>query len=859
MVGRVISHYRILEKIGEGGMGVVYKAEDLKLRRIVALKFLRDRALNEEERKRFTREAQAAAALQHPNICTIFEVDEVDGQVFLAMAYVEGRTLAETLAGGPLEVDEAVDISIQLADGLTVAHRRGIVHRDIKAGNIIITEDGRPVILDFGLAQMGGETRITQTGATVGTAAYMSPEQAQGAKMDQRTDVWSLGVLLYEMTAGYLPFRGEHELSVMYNVVNEPPESIRDLRPEAPPDLERIVVKALEKEAGKRYQTAKELGADLRGLKTRISSSGAKTRSEATILAPRVRSRREKRLTVAGLALALLALLGWLGFRDGALTSMFGGIPADKHLVVLPFENVGGDPASQALCDGIVETLTGKLTELQQFEGGLMVVPASEVRAEAVESASRAAALFGVNLAVTGSMQQSGDGLRLTANLVDAKTLRQLRSATVDFSPASSEAWQDGIVGRVVELLEIELNVKASEALSAGGTRKPRAYQHYLSGKGYLQRFDQEGNADAAIEMLQKAIEEDPDYAPALAELSEAYWQKYNETSNQEWAQKTIAAAEEAVRKNDRLAVTHVSLGEAYRRTGRLEEAIRELEAALELDPLDSEARSALARVYFDQGRLEEAEALHKQAIELQPRQWSAHNALGVFYTNCGRGEEAIESFEQAIALTPDNPMSYRNLAGALMREGRYDRARAMLQLSIEIEPSGYAYANLGAAEFFQGRYGEAAEAFRQGVELMPNNNLLWFNLAESLRWIEGREADAEEAYRKAIELAEERVQVRPDDVAALSRIARSCAKLGNFERARVALGRIPAPARGSAPALVASIVVDELAGDRGKALGAAQRAMEGGLWSRDLDDDPELSGLREDERYKAMRAALKN
>ena len=860
MVGRVISHYRILEKIGEGGMGVVYRAEDLKLRRTVALKFLRDRELNDDERRRFFREAQAAAGLQHPNICTIFEVDEADGELFLAMELIEGRTLSDVLKGGALEVDEAVGITIQIADALAVAHSRGIVHRDIKAGNIVITADGRPVVLDFGLAQMGGESRITRTGATVGTAAYMSPEQAQGETTDQRTDVWALGVLLYEMVAGYRPFRGEYELAVMYNIVNESPGSILEQRPDAPRDLERILAKALEKNASQRYQTANELRSDLHSLQALLGPASARTRSSTTIIAPPIRRKPFKRMRNAGLAvasMALLGLFGWAGFRDGSGTPFFSSIPADKHLAVLPFENIGSEPAAQALCDGIVETLTGKLTELQQFEGGLMVVPASEIRAENVASASRAAALFGVNLAVTGSMQHTGDKLRLTANLVDANTLRQLRSKTIDFSPESNDGWQDGIVLRVVELLEIELNVRASKALSAGGAREPRAYEYYLRGKGYLQRFDQEGNVDAAIEMFEKAIEEDPDYAPAFAELSEAYWQKLNETSDQTWAEKTISAAKEGVRKNERLAITRIRLGEAFRRTGRLEDAEVELKAGLDLDPLNAQARSGLARVYSSQGRLDEAEALHKQAIELQPRLWSAHNALGVFYTNAGRGKDAIASLERAIEISADNPISYRNLAGVLMREGQYDRARAMLQRSIEIEPSGFAYANLGAAEFFQGRYTEASEAFREGVALMPNSDVLWFNLAESLRWIEGRDDEALEAYRKSIELAEARLEARPGNASALSRIARSCAKTGNFEGARSALAQIPPAARDTLPALLASIVVDELAGDRGRALGAVQRTMEAGLWSRDLDDDPELRDLRKDERYLAMRAEL--
>ncbi|MEZ5365140.1 MAG: serine/threonine-protein kinase [Bryobacterales bacterium] len=399
MVGRVISHYRVLEKLGEGGMGVVYKAEDLKLRREVALKFLRERDLGEDVRKRFFREAQAAAALQHPNICTIFEVDEVDGQVFFAMAFVEGRTLADVLAGGPLEVDEAVDIAIQLADALAAAHHRGVVHRDIKAGNVIVTEDGRAVVLDFGLAQMGGESRITRTGATVGTAAYMSPEQAQGADMDQRTDIWSLGVLLYEMIAGRRPFRGQYELAVMYNIVHEPPEPIREVVPDASPELEQVLDRALRKNAEERYQSARELARDLRALRGRYSSPDYSARDQPTVVGSAIKPRaRSRSLTLGAVAVAVLALGGaaaWFGLQDRPASSLFAAIPSNKHLAVLPFENIGKQTSSQALCDGLVEDPHREADRVAAVRGWSDGCPGlGEVRAEA-SLARRAASCSG--------------------------------------------------------------------------------------------------------------------------------------------------------------------------------------------------------------------------------------------------------------------------------------------------------------------------------------------------------------------------------------------------------------------------------------------------------------------------------
>ena len=440
MIGQIISHYRITEKLGEGGMGVVYKAEDTKLQRPVALKFLPSNSLGDEEAKaRFLREARAAAALQHPNICTIHEIDEADGHTFIVMAYLEGEELRKHIEKGPLSLDRLLDIAIQVARGLQEAHGKGVVHRDIKPATIMNSTTGQAVLMDFGLAQIASAaSKLTREGTTVGTSAYMSPEQTTGEKTDHRTDIWALGVVLYEMATGQAPFQGHYEQAILYSILHEAPEPITALRTGIPPELERIANKCLAKRADERYQTVSDLLADLGALK-RSRESGAETRPSS-------------------------------GTKD-----------ARPSIAVLPFENRSRGEDDEYFSDGVTEDIISTLAKVE----GLRVTPrTSAFRFKGESTAVRQVAeKLNVGCVLTGTIRRSGSRLRITVELIDASEDTQMWSERYDRVLEDIFDIQDEISQAIVNQLKRKL---VGAAASPGATRRTsdfEAYRLYLQGR----------------------------------------------------------------------------------------------------------------------------------------------------------------------------------------------------------------------------------------------------------------------------------------------------------------------------------------------------------------------------------------
>ena len=837
----VAGKYRIAGEIGRGGMGVVYEAEDLKLRRTVALKFLPlELTYDAEARERFVHEAQAASILDNPHICTIYEIGESgSGQMFIAMALCHGESLRAKIKRGPLAPADALILTAQVAAGLAAAHENGIVHRDIKPGNILVSKNGTARVADFGLAKIAGEARLTRPGTSVGTVAYMSPEQIRGEEVDARTDVWSLGVVLYEMLSGSLPFHGDNEHSYAYAIVHSDPVPLGKLAPGAPEGCLRIIKKAMAKNPFDRFASAREFSEALASV---MAGTGFR---------PRPHSAFTKIAFPVILAAVTVYLILALGVpKKMALFLGLGGRPDARRITIFAPVVLGGSEADRILASGLAEYLRRNL-DLIARRSRSWVSPAEHLATYEVREVADAQRILGSNIVVTGTLKRGGDNLALTLDIIDPAGYRRLASLAKSDSLANIATWQEDLVLEAAAAVGLAPAPGDKAALITGGTTVPGAFESDIRGLGLMTSPVTIENTEAAIEAFKESTGSDPSFAAAGIGLAEALWKNYTLDKDRTPASKAESQIRAVLKTNDKLAYGHWVLGNIVRGLGRMDEAVGEFERALDLDPLFYDAGIKLGIVFEDTGRPAKAEAAYLSAQRIRPDYWAAANYLGYFYFFRGDYDKARVQFEIVTKLCPGNLNGLNGLGGAYFKLGAYALAEAAFERSNANKRNSDACSNLAVLYFFRGRYADAVTMNENAIGFGVGVNYLhWGNLADAYHFTRGNEAKAAEAYRKAIELAERELAAAPEDSHLRSSLAVFLAKSGFAARARTEIAEALRLTPGDSSVVLKSVGVFELSGARPQALEAlrAYARLKGTM--DEIVKDPFLAGLRQDRGY---------
>ncbi len=826
-------------------MGIVYRAQDTRLDRSVALKFLPIEWCQDPLfRERFTREARAASILDHPHICTVFDIDETpEGQLFIAMAFCPGDTLKERILRGPMPIDEAIAIAIQIGEALDAAHAGGTVHRDIKPANILITDRDQVKVVDFGLAKLAGEATVTRQGSVIGTPAYMSPEQATGDETDGRSDLWALGAILYEMVTGRRAFAADHEQAILLAITTSDPTPIDNLRSEVPAEVQRIIRRCLKRKPQERYQTAGELVADLKRFR------GDPTPAEIVTQTLPSAARARRHWTFKHRLLPLVAALAAVVLA-ATLYPTFSRSPT-RHLLVLPFNCPGEAMEADYLCRGLLETVTAKLSELGRFRSEFSVVPTSEVRGKKIRSAEDAHRMFGVDLVVSGTLVRSGDSVRIPLELVDAVRLRQIRSRLLTTEVGAGFVLQDEVVAALEEMLDLELGAAERQTLAAGGTSNAEAAGLYLEARGQAGKTPTEVHLTRAMSLYREALEIDPEYADAMVQLADACDQRYQLEGDSIWLEHGSNYAQRAVSVAPELPAAQFMAGRFELANSSFQNAIHHLQRTIDLDPLKVVAYLYLAEAYEAVGESQAAEESMARAVRTGPEDWLTYYEIGTFYfAERGDYERAAGYFEKVVELLPDSSIGYSALGGSLFYLGDRDGAREQLGRAVAIGSDYEAFSNLATLEFYDGKFAKAAELYERALEFDDSDNMVWLGLAEARKFGGSPPERIREAYQRAAELVSRRLETEPGDLGLLVDLAGLKLQLDQRVEAEEIIENLRLDEITSADMMFSLAEIFEVLGERDEALAWVERSLKAGFPLDVIADYAAFAALCADPRF---------
>ncbi len=848
--------YEILNVLGQGGMGAVYKARDRELDRVIALKVIRpELATDPAILLRFKQELILARNITHKNVVRIYDLGEADGIRFISMEYVDGQDLRTLLRhAGKLPPKEAIAVVEQVCRALDAAHSEGVIHRDLKPQNIMRDQHGRIVVMDFGLARSLGDTGLTQTGAIVGTLEYMSPEQALGISLDQRSDIFSVGLIFFELLTGKAPYKSDTAIASLMKRTREDAQSASDVDASVPKSLSAIVARCLEREPANRYHSAVEL---LQQLTIWEANPDISPEMLSKMIAHPVVHRSRFSLDLPGkswmwiagavliVALATFAGRTLLNRATRSSGEMAQGIPSlkqGKYVAILPLKQIGDQKELGYVAEGIAEALAAKLFQLKEIH--LASSDAVEKAAARNLPLSKLARELGANLVLQGMVQGNGDKLRVTLSLDDAATGNRLWSQEFPGAPGDVLALEDQIYTTVATALELKPTGEEQARVGAHPTENVKAYDLYLQGRNLLRNSHDVDGIRPAVSLFEQAIDKDPNFALAYTGLADSSLRMYGMTKESIWAQKATLSAQQAERLSNNLPEVHLSLGSVYSATGKYTQAVTELKRALELVPNSEEAYRSLGDAYKASGKSDEALAAYQKAVDANSYNWLNHLALGKAYFEFGDNAKALLEFQKVTELAPENPMGYGDVGSVYLREGKWNEAIPHYQKSLSISPDSPTYSNLGTAYFWLKRYDESVKMYQKATEMTPNNEELFGNLGDAQRW-SGHSDQAAAAYDKAISLAFQQLDVNPRAAGTMGDLALYYAKKGDASNAQQYIQQARAISPDDIYLMYSEAQVKTLIGKPEEALKALRLALEKGYAAQEAWNDPELQKLQ--------------